>query len=725
MKRTAAPCLFIALLYLPQFLYAQQDTTSLKDVFSQFSLRDLLNVAIVTVSKQEEKIFDAPLASSVLTGDEIKAAGIMSVPEALRLIPGIIVREQTPGNYDIHIRGFDAINPFANIVSANNTVTLIMINNRIVYNDQNGGTFWDALQIGIDDIDRIEVVRGAASALYGANAATGVINIITKKPTYKKGFHASAYSQAGNFNTALLNGSVGYSDESGFGFRASGNFDNRSRHQIDYYRYAVANPLDNDIILVQGGFRSRPDSIVRVQLIPFALLSTFDSVSTLRFPNVERSTNRYSFNGQLSYQQSDVKLNLFGGYASSRIQRTYQSPGSFSMNSEENTAGFGQFFGSWRNLTFNIDASGGLTRQFGIVEFNFLNANLNADYNIAVTDNFSLKPGAAYRFVQIAEPNTERSLASNPTSQNHTVSLFARAEYLTEKWRYILGLRYDFFHIPGRGFFSPQAIVTFKPNDDVLLRASYGRSARSPFVTSVFGDIDPSPELPFQIRKNDNYQFLTFDAFEVGARFNLSQLVSLDGEGFYTLAQNFEALTFKGLIADPRLGTVGSVKFENSPQRVLQIGATLALTVVPSSQVRVQGFVTVQQTRSTNYRYVNPTPLGTSFSDSSFTNAATPTAYGGFVLNYQPVPRLNLNVSSSFYSAQTLSLTSTGVTDNASLNQFTIDANLLLNVAVSYEAVSGVKVFLNGRNLLGGGRRQFGFADVIQTQFLGGINLTL
>ncbi|KER09941.1 MAG: hypothetical protein HY22_08070 [[Candidatus Thermochlorobacteriaceae] bacterium GBChlB] len=724
MKRTAAPYLFIALLCLPQFLYAQQDTTSLKDVFSQFSLRDLLNVSIVTVSKQEEKIFDAPLASSVLTGDEIKAAGATSLMEALRLMPGIIVREQTPGNYDIHIRGFDAIDPFANIVNANNTVTLVMINNRIVYNDQNGGTFWDALQIGIDDIDRIEAVRGAASALYGANAATGVINIITKKPAYKKGFYASAYSQAGNFNTALLNGAVGYSDESGFGFRVSGNFDNRSRHQIDYFRYAVANPLDNDIILVQGGFRSRPDSITRVQLIPFALLSTFDSVSALRFPNIERAMNRYSFNGQLSYQQSDVKLNLFGGYASSRIQRTYQSPGSFSMNSEENTAGFGQFFGSWQNLTFNIDASGGLTRQFGIVEFNFLNANLNADYNIAVNDNFSIKPGMAYRFVLFTDPVGQVS-AANPSSQNYTASLFARAEYFTEKWRYVLGLRYDFFRVPGRGFFSPQAIVTFKPNDDVLLRGSYGRSARSPFITSIFGDIEPTPELPFQIRKNDNYQFLTFDAFEAGARFNLSQVASLDVEGFYTLAQNFEALAFKGLIADPRFGTIGSVKFENTEQRVSQLGATLALTVVPSSQVRVQGFVTVQQTRSTDFSYANPTPLGTSFRDSSFTNGATPTAYGGLIVNYRPVPRLNLNVSSYFYSAQTLSLTSTGVTDNASLNQFTIDANVLVNAAVSYEALSGVRVFLNGRNLLGGGRRQFGFADVIQTQVLGGINLLL
>jgi iron complex outermembrane recepter protein len=195
MKRAAAPCLVFALLiFTTHVAHAQQDSTSLKDVFAQFSLRDLLNVSIVTVSKQEEKIFDAPLASSVLTGDEIKAAGMTSVQEALRLIPGMIVREQTPGNYSIHIRGYDAIDPLGNILQANNTVTLVMINNRIVYNDQNGGTYWDALQVGIDDIDRIEVVRGAASALYGANAATGVINIITKKPYYKRGFYGSTYS---------------------------------------------------------------------------------------------------------------------------------------------------------------------------------------------------------------------------------------------------------------------------------------------------------------------------------------------------------------------------------------------------------------------------------------------------------------------------------------------------------------------------------------------------
>ncbi|NTW48959.1 MAG: TonB-dependent receptor plug domain-containing protein [Chlorobiales bacterium] len=106
-------CLTVAfILSLNKVCYAQQEEPSLKEVFSDFSLRSLLDVRIVTVSKKEETVFDAPMSSTVLTGEEIKNAGVTSVMEALRLVPGLIVREETPGNYDIHIRGYDGVDPF-------------------------------------------------------------------------------------------------------------------------------------------------------------------------------------------------------------------------------------------------------------------------------------------------------------------------------------------------------------------------------------------------------------------------------------------------------------------------------------------------------------------------------------------------------------------------------------------------------------------------------------
>ena len=143
------------------------------------------NKGVSIASKHEENYFDTPLSTSVLTAEDIERAGVMSIPEMLRLMPGVIVREKSNGNYDVKIRGSNSIDGQQSLFSEN-TLTLVMIDGRIVYSCITGGTFWEALPIGIRDIERIEVIRGAASVLYGANAVTGVINIITKKSSPEK-----------------------------------------------------------------------------------------------------------------------------------------------------------------------------------------------------------------------------------------------------------------------------------------------------------------------------------------------------------------------------------------------------------------------------------------------------------------------------------------------------------------------------------------------------------
>jgi iron complex outermembrane receptor protein len=96
------------------------------------SLEQLMNIQVVSASKKAENLFDAPLSASVLTREEIRKAGATSLMEALRLVPGLIVREQTNGNYDIHLRGLDNVPPNSYSVYSANTTTLVMIDNRPV-----------------------------------------------------------------------------------------------------------------------------------------------------------------------------------------------------------------------------------------------------------------------------------------------------------------------------------------------------------------------------------------------------------------------------------------------------------------------------------------------------------------------------------------------------------------------------------------------------------------
>ena len=152
--------------------------------------------------------------------------------EALRLVPGMIVREQSNGNYDIHLRGMDNVPPNAPF-EGNSTTTLVMIDNRPIYNYLKGGTFWETLPVDINDVEKIEVVRGPAAALYGPNAVSGVINIITRQPE-KDGLYLVANTKQGSYHTYINNASVGYRSNK-WSIIASGNYQDRERTQTSYF----------------------------------------------------------------------------------------------------------------------------------------------------------------------------------------------------------------------------------------------------------------------------------------------------------------------------------------------------------------------------------------------------------------------------------------------------------------------------------------------------------
>ncbi len=141
----------------------------------------VMNKSVSSASKTEETAFTSPLSSTVLTKAEIRAYGISTIEEAFRLIPGMIVTEKTNGMYDVQMRGLNNIPDNQMFLYTENSNTLLMIDGRIAHNYAMGALCFDMLPISIEDIDRIEVVRGANSALYGLNAVNGVINIITEK----------------------------------------------------------------------------------------------------------------------------------------------------------------------------------------------------------------------------------------------------------------------------------------------------------------------------------------------------------------------------------------------------------------------------------------------------------------------------------------------------------------------------------------------------------------
>ena len=130
-----------------------------------------MRIDVTTASRREQPIGTTPAAMSVITGDDIRRAGVTSIAEALRLADGVHVARLNNGTWRISARGFNGATP---------NKLLVMVDGRTVYSPLFAGVFWNTIDYLLEDIDRIEVIRGPGTVLWGANAVNGVINIITR-----------------------------------------------------------------------------------------------------------------------------------------------------------------------------------------------------------------------------------------------------------------------------------------------------------------------------------------------------------------------------------------------------------------------------------------------------------------------------------------------------------------------------------------------------------------
>jgi iron complex outermembrane receptor protein len=141
---------------------------------ADLSIEELANIQITSVSKKPERLGSAAASVVVITADDIRRSGASSVAEALRLAPNLQVAQANNASYAITARGLNGSN------SSGPNKLLVLIDGRSVYSPFFSGVFWDAQDLMLDDVERIEVVSGPGGTLWGVNAVNGVINIITR-----------------------------------------------------------------------------------------------------------------------------------------------------------------------------------------------------------------------------------------------------------------------------------------------------------------------------------------------------------------------------------------------------------------------------------------------------------------------------------------------------------------------------------------------------------------
>ncbi|HKX30657.1 MAG TPA: TonB-dependent receptor [Blastocatellia bacterium] len=170
MKAAIYVSLIMALLASCGIRISAQTPASPSDLTTA-SLEELMNLEVTTVSKKEEKLFQTAAAVYVITREDIRRSGLTSIPELLRLAPGLQVLRIDGNKWAISARGFNT--RFVKGV-------LVLIDGRSIYSPETSGVYWEAQILPVEEIERIEVIRGPGGTLWGVNAVDGIINIITR-----------------------------------------------------------------------------------------------------------------------------------------------------------------------------------------------------------------------------------------------------------------------------------------------------------------------------------------------------------------------------------------------------------------------------------------------------------------------------------------------------------------------------------------------------------------
>lgn len=189
-----------------------------EDLFD-LSLEQLMTLEVTSVSRTAEALVDAPAAVYVITGEQIRNAGVSTIPDALRMAPGVHVAQIDANKWAVSARGFNG--RFANKL-------LVLIDGRSVYTPLFSGVFWDIQDTLLEDIERIEVIRGPGATLWGANAVNGVINIITRSAADTVGglFAVGHGNLENGYGVARYGGTLGDSGH----YRIYGKYFDRDGH---------------------------------------------------------------------------------------------------------------------------------------------------------------------------------------------------------------------------------------------------------------------------------------------------------------------------------------------------------------------------------------------------------------------------------------------------------------------------------------------------------------
>jgi iron complex outermembrane receptor protein len=634
-----------------------------------------------TSSKHEEELFLTPLSVSIVTAKQIQQSGITTIAEAMKLVPGVIVREQTNGQFDVHIRGLEMVVSGATLIGLNNSKTLIMIDNRIVYDYFTGGIFWDALPVGIEDVERIEVVRGAVSSLYGANAVTGVIHIFTKRA--KSNSQIKASLTLGSKNSEILHLSADKRFES-VSMRLSAISEKRERYQNSYFSFADREYKNvNDIVLTSTNKRqNNPEKAIDKESISLMINN-----DPLRYLNYDLT---------LFHQKSEVqKVHISSNDIPFTENLSHTSGLNLKINYGDLKSRFSHHSGKQETLNFT-------------------------DF---IYDTKISQASAAYKFKSpklLIQPGIDfysitydgSFIGGERTTQETNYML--RAEYTPNmNLRFISALSYSDFNAPKDEYLNYQLLSTYQLSFDTSVRASIQAASSSPFMANQYIDIeftfpnDPSQRI--DVKGDKEARLNKILTYEVGIRHRLDFNNFIEVEAFHSEIKDFTNLIIQQpVMIDGQL--VNERSLENIPQVAIQQGATINW-IYEGGNWDLNAFFNWQNTEI--YDQTESLFQGADTFDE-YSNS-TPKYYAGLNMNWKIRQNLNLNVLSNYLHEHRFELDQPQGTKN-------IPSALYTNITLNYQYNTKIRGFLSIKNLSDQKESQHFYTDRLEPIFFMGVD---
>lgn len=613
------------------------------------SIEELLQTRITSVSKKSEQLFNVAAAVTVVTQEDIERSGARSIPEALRLVPGLQVAQLDSSRYAISSRGFNEY--FANKL-------LVLIDGRSVYTPLFSGVYWNAQDTLIEDIERIEVIRGPGATVWGANAVNGVINIITKESADTQGGLVSTV--AGSHVQPMVSTRYGgkIDDDTTYRLYAKG------FQQGDYDSLNGSGDAHDDWHSLRTGFRADRRQTGKDTLSLQAELYDNEADGSFRMPVYSLSS---------IYTVSQGTEHYDGGHLLATWNHRFTTQSSLD---------FQLYYDHTR-------------RDQVVAEETRDTVDFEGKHHWDPNGAHDIVWGGNFRWTRDDIKGTSQISFSPDSTKDRLLSGFVQDDIAIVPDTAWITLGSKFEHNEYSGFeVQPSGRFRFKPSERQIIWAAVSRAVRTPSrsddgIIANLGDVNLGGGTIASafLFGNDDFKAENLLAYETGYRWQASDSLSLDLAAYYNEYQDLRTIEASSPFPDTStfppqliLPTTLANSLEGSTY-----GFELQGTWQPADRLKISAAYTYI---NINLHYTNHILIGTNISEETLT------------------PRQQFQIRS--YLDLTHNLTLDGEAYYVDeLEERNIDGYFRLDLQLGWQASKHLKISIAGENLFSSGHQEF------------------